>query len=277
MPGRDEDHAKILRLGAGVSSDPSLSFLQTSMFDPFEILVEITDQNENGILTYSISTNDGLTSKVSNEPIDSQKIHSLGHGTNLALNFSTTENYTLGDAWEITVSPRVRPVAISYYGNVSERLVATRNALIRAINQYNIEGGSSIRARESVSTGFSGFGQQTLSAWSMDLTHDGGYPIKDKIEVYPTSPMTYKDTLPLAMSHTSGQTGTITLIFVPVQTSFPLSLVCALPVWTIREIGGIQKPTVLKCGTLSVRLLNWSSLLPAGQSCKSAKTLPVVP
>ena len=110
----------------------------------------------------------------------------------------------VGDSWRVEAEPKRHIVKIGSYGNFEDRLGTTRNNLIHTINQVANANKLAIRAGvgSSDTSGGGGFFNQNTERYSIELRHDGSYPVVRPILVNPdagapSTTLIYKEDLPL--------------------------------------------------------------------------------
>ncbi|MDB3958773.1 Ig-like domain-containing protein [Opitutales bacterium] len=170
----------------------------------------------NGNDTFRWSLDGGATFNDSEIEISAGNLQALSSG--VFIRFSNATANEVGDIWRVEAEPKRHIVKIGSYGNFEDRLGTTRNNLIHTINQVANANKLAIRAGvgSSDTSGGGGFFNQNTERYSIELRHDGSYPVVRPILVNPdagapSTTLIYKEDLPLISATGDGSSQTLSL------------------------------------------------------------------
>jgi hypothetical protein len=170
----------------------------------------------NGNDTFRWSLDGGATFNDSEIEISAGNLQPLSSG--VFISFTNATANEVGDRWRVEAEPKRHIVKIGSYGNFEDRLGTTRNNLIHTINQVANANKLAIRAGvgSSDTSGGGGFFNQNIERYSIELRHDGSYPIVRPILVNPdagtpTTTLIYNEDLPLISATGDGSSQTLSL------------------------------------------------------------------
>ena len=97
----------------------------------------------------------------------------------VSITFASATGNATGDRWRVEVEPRRYIVGIGKHGSFADRIETTKRNLIGAINRAFNDNKLAIRAQDGSSdiSGGGGFFNQNIEPRSVELLHDGSYPV----------------------------------------------------------------------------------------------------
>ena len=211
-----EDPVRIMEIGGGeLTSSGVYRGLERR-----EYIVEVDGDGSPDTFRWSL---DGGRS-FNDQKISIIKDQEFSLSAGVKITFSASSSYSKGDKWKILAYPVNEIVEIDPRGTFEERIAQTKENLIEAINRIRNEGSLALYARDMENSTLGGFSMQSLNRRSIELIHDGSYPIREAVTVTPSTSvnsfMAAEDILGLVSA--SGNSGTLSLDLKKLSTLKPI-------------------------------------------------------